>query len=204
MPYGADRSAMGFLSEALLASQVGTWETDFGTDRTVANAVTAELFDVDPMQAAAGLPLEAYTRAIHPADRIGFDTNISRVSKCGGLLVVEYRVRSGLKGERWLLARGYYRHDSSTGNTVGNGIVVDITDCRRGEPNQASTIFLYTNEAEDSLDRIATQAIQIRRDVEEIPDRESKPLRMAVESLLWTVGRALAKRNRANDTSTFG
>lgn len=203
MPYGADRSALGFLPEALLASQVGTWETDFGNDRTVANAVTAELFDVDPVQAAAGLPLKAYTKAIHPADRKDFDTNISRVSEYGGLLVVEYRVQSKFKGERWLLARGHYRRDASTGNTVGNGIVVDITDCRRGEQHQASTIFLMTNEAEEPLDRIATQAIQMRRDVEEISDRQRKPLQMAVEALLWAVGRALAKRSRADEPSTF-
>lgn len=204
MPYGAGRSGLEFLPDALLASQVGTWETDFGTDLTKTNAVTAEIFGLDPLQAAVGLPLEAFTKSIHPADREGFDTNIARVCEHGGLLVVEYRVRSRYKGERWVLARGHYHRDATTGITTGTGIVVDITDCRKGMAHSEGAIFLLKNTAGDPLDEIASQVIQIRRTVDDFHIYDKQPLRVAVDSLLWAVGRAIAQRQQRNDSSTFG
>lgn len=79
MPHRLRRHWPSFLPDALIASQVGIWETDFGNDRTVADSTAAALFGLDPMQAAMGLPLAAYVQSIFPADREDFSTNINRV-----------------------------------------------------------------------------------------------------------------------------
>lgn len=119
MPFDTRRYWMGSLPDALIASQVGIWETDLGNDRTVADAVTAALFNLDSMQAALGLPLAAYVEAILPADREAFFTSLDRVSEQGGVFVGEYRVSSGARGLQWILARGHFERDEQTGEVVG-------------------------------------------------------------------------------------
>ena len=195
MPYGASRYWLEFLPDALTASQVGIWETDFENDRTVADATTAALFGLDPAQAARGLPLAAYVQAIFPPDREEFATNINRVCEHGGLLVAEYRVRSLANGVRWLLARGNYKRDDNTGEVIGRGIVVDISEIKQNSQAEDCALFVLPRKDEHPLDRLATYALQARRVIDETAEHERPALQQAVETLLWAVGRALAKRS---------
>ncbi|ACB79370.1 PAS fold-3 domain protein [Methylorubrum populi BJ001] len=185
---------MGSLPDALIASQVGIWETDLGNDRTVADAVTAALFNLDSMQAALGLPLAAYVEAILPADREAFFTSLDRVSEQGGVFVGEYRVSSGARGLQWILARGHFERDEQTGEVVGRGIVVNTTESKPNWPVEDRTFFaLHKNEP--PLERLATYALQARRVVDDVGEHERSALRLAVDSLLWAVGRAIARQN---------
>lgn len=162
MPYHSRQFWLDFLPDALIASQVGIWETDFENDRTVADATTAALFGVDPVQAALGLPLAAYAEAIFPADQAAFFSNINRVCEQGGLFVVEYRVRSAVNGVRWVLARGHYQRDERTGGVLGRGIVVDITESKRSGQADDRRFLVLQERDETPLDRIATCALQAR------------------------------------------
>ena len=195
MPHQSRRYWLGFLPDALTASQVGIWETDFGSDRTVADATTAALFGLDPMQAAIGLPLAAYAEAIFPADREAFFTNIGRVCEHGGSFVVEYRVCSAASGVRWVLARGHYERDDNTGNVIGRGIVVDITESKLNWQADNHAFFVLQKN-ETPLDRLATCALQARHAVDEVAGHDRTALRVAADALLWAVGRAIAKRSR--------
>jgi hypothetical protein len=194
MPFDTRRYWMGSLPDALIASQVGIWETDLGNDRTVADAVTAALFNLDSMQAALGLPLAAYVEAILPADREAFFTSLDRVSEQGGVFVGEYRVSSGARGLQWVLARGHFERDEQTGEVVGRGIVVNTTESKPNWPVEDRTFFaLHKNEP--PLERLATYALQARRVVDDVGEHERSALRLAVDSLLWAVGRAIARQN---------
>ncbi|AMB48220.1 MULTISPECIES: PAS domain-containing protein [Methylobacteriaceae] len=196
MPYDTKRYWLGFLPDALIASQVGIWETDFANDRTVADSITAALFGLDPVQAAIGLPLAAYTKAILPADQNEFFANIDRVCEHGGLFVVEYRVRSADRGVRWVLARGHYKRNPRTGKVLGRGIVVDITEGKLNGQVEDRALFVSPNKNEAPLDQIATYALKARRAVDDVAGHEKTALRSAIDGLLWAVGRALAKRSR--------
>lgn len=195
MPHRLGRYWPGFLPDALIASQVGIWETDFGNDRTVADASTAALFGLDPVQAAMGLPLAAYVQSIFPADREEFSANINRVCEHGGLFVVEYRVRPPAGGVRWLLERGQYKRDEQSGAVIGRGIVVDITESKLNGQAEDRELFVLPMEEDAPLDRLATYALQARWAVDETAEHEKPSLRPAVDALLWAVGRALAKRS---------
>ncbi|MGW5957709.1 PAS domain-containing protein [Methylorubrum thiocyanatum] len=195
MPYHSRQFWLDFLPDALIASQIGIWETDFENDRTVADATTAALFGVDPVQAALGLPLAAYAEAIFPDDQAGFFSNIDRVCEQGGLFVVEYRVRSAVNGVRWVLARGHYQRDERTGGVLGRGIVVDITESKRSGQADDRRFLVLQERDETPLDRIATCALQARGAINDVAEHEKPALQSAVDGLLWAVGRALAKRN---------
>lgn len=194
MPFDTRRYWMGSLPDALIASQVGIWETDLGNDRTVADAVTAALFNLDSMQAALGLPLAAYVEAILPADREAFFTSLDRVSEHGGVFVGEYRVSSGARGVQWVLARGHFERDEQTGEVVGRGIVVNTTESKLNWPVEDRTFFVL-HKNEPPLERLATYALQARRVVDDVGEHERSALRLAVDSLLWAVGRAIARQN---------
>lgn len=194
MPDRLRRYWLECLPDALAASQIGVWETDFGNDSTIADATTAALFGLDPMQAARGLPLAANAQAILPADREDFSTNINRVCEHGGLLVVEYRVCSAENGVRWVLARGHCKRSDRTGDVVGQGIIVDITEVKQNGQSEDRARFVLPNEDDDPLDRLATCALQARRAVDEAAEHVKPRLRPAVDALLWAVGRALARR----------
>ena len=194
MPFDTHRYWMGSLPDALIASQVGIWETDLSNDRTVADAVTAALFNLDSMQAALGLPLAAYVEAILPADREAFFTSLDRVSEHGGVFVGEYRVCSCARGVQWVLARGHFERDDQTGEVIGRGIVVNTTESKLNWPVEDRTFFVL-HKNEPPLERLATYALQARRAVDDVAEHEKPALRLAVDSLLWAVGRAIAGRS---------
>ena len=53
----------------------GAWDWDIPSDLVRADTFVALLFNVDPEEAAKGLPLSAYIEGIHP--------EVSDVSTCG-------------------------------------------------------------------------------------------------------------------------
>ncbi|MGE7155768.1 PAS domain-containing protein [Methylorubrum rhodesianum] len=195
MPYDTRRYWLGSLPDALIASQVGIWETDLSNDRTVADAVTATLFNLDSMQAAHGLPLAAYVEAILPADREAFFASLDRVSEHGGVFVGEYRVCSAASGVQWVLARGHFERDDQTGEVVGRGIVVNTTESKLNWPAEDRTFFVL-HKKEPPLERLASYVLQARRTLDDVAEHEKPALRLAVDALLWAVGRAIAKRGQ--------
>lgn len=188
---------LAFVPDALSASQVGVWETDFQSDLTFGDATLAALFGVDPLDAANGLPLADYIRKVSLEDREMLFDRLNQVRLSGGMFVVEYRTHPTPDDVRWVLARGRYERDPRTGAMMGRGIVIDITDSKLNGQMSDRAIFVMPDRDEGALDRIASLAIMARREIDELGERESSPLRKAIDTLLWAVGRALAAAQAA-------
>lgn len=188
------RAVLAFVPTALLASQVGTWESVVTTDRTVADATTAFLFGVDADEAARGLPLISYTRNIHPDDRAEFRQKLGMVRDRGGLFVIEYRTCPTPTDVRWVLARGRYERDPLTGLMVGRGIVIDITESKLDGRVEDRAFFVASDDRQPSLEHIAELTLTAREEIDALGEQESSPLRRAVDALLWIIGRTLALR----------
>lgn len=194
MPNPLTRSVLAFVPDALTASQVGTWETDPLRDYTLSDATTASLFGVDPDQAAKGLPLATYVRAVHPEDRAALYDTLGRVREHGGLFVIEYRTYPTPGDLRWVLARGRYGREARTGAVTGRGIVIDITESKLDGQAEDRAFFLMDEDDEAPLDRAAALALQARQAIVEVPGTEGIGLRRLVDTLLLALGHALARR----------
>jgi hypothetical protein len=182
-----------------MASQVGTWEFDVTTDRAVADATTAFLFGVDPDEASRGLPLISYTRNIHPDDQAEFRQKVAFVRDRGGLFLVEYRNYLSPTGVRWVLLRGSYERDPSTGKIMRRGIVIDITDSKSDGEIEDRAFFIEPDKTEPSLKHVANLIVEARCVIDELGEQPGSPLRTAVDVLLWNIGRALAKQHDAGE-----
>lgn len=199
MPNPLTRPVLAFVPDALTASQVGTWETNPITDNTVSDAATAAIFGVDPGQAARGLPLSAYTKAVHLQDRGALHDTLRRLREHGGLFVIEYRTLPTPDDFRWVLARGRYERDERTGIMIGRGIVIDITASKLDGRTEDRAFFLVEEEDETPLDRAAALTIQARQAIDQVAGSEGLGLRRLVDVLLLALGRALARRTSILD-----
>jgi hypothetical protein len=188
------RPVLAFVPTALHASQVGAWQSDLTTDRTVGDATTAFLFGVDPDEAAHGLPLTSYTQNIHPDDQSEFRRKLASVRDRGGLFVIEYRTCPSPTDVRWVLARGRYEREPPTNQMVGRGIVIDITESKLDGRVEDRAFFVRPEGAVPTLEHVASLVLEARGEIDELGEHESSPLRRAVDALLWIIGRTLALR----------
>lgn len=197
MSQPASQPVLSFVPDALSASQVGVWETDFANDLTRGDATLAALFGVDPARAAQGLPLAHYVRNVSTEDRTMLSDKLNHVRSVGGLFVIEYRTRPRPGDVRWVLARGRYELDEATGSMTGRGIVIDITDSKLDGQMEDRALFFAPDEASPSLDRVAMLALEARREIDDLGEQETSPLRRAVDAFLMAVGRAIAQGQSA-------
>ncbi len=201
MSQPAWQPVLSFVPDALTASQVGVWETDFENDSTRVDATCAAIFGVDPVAAARGLPLAAYVRKVLPEDRQMLDDKLTEVRNVGGLFVIEYRTKPVPDDLRWVLARGRYDRNHATGHMRGRGIIIDITESKLDGQVEDRALFVAPAEVSPSLDRLAAIALEARQEVDDLGEKEGSPLRRVVDAFLWAVGQALAKaRGTLNPT----
>ena len=180
-----------FVPEALSASQVGVWETDFDNDRTRVDAALAALFGVDPHEAAVGLPLARYVQAVVPEDRAALDEKLNQVRQFGGMYVIEFRTQPKPTDLRWVLARGRYERDQTTGVMTGRGIIIDITESKMDGQVEDRALFFAPDSDGPSLDHVAALTLEARQEIDALGEKEGSHLRNAVDALLWAVGRAI-------------
>jgi hypothetical protein len=194
MTLTAPRAVPAFVSEALAASNVGTWQSGHDLQHYIADDATAALFGLDATEAAKGLPLANYSRAVHPTDRLLFHDKLDRVMEQGGLFVIEYRTLPRPDHLRWVLARGRYDRDPMTGAMRGRGIVIDITESKFDGQVEDRALFFEPEQASDPLELAADHAIGARRAIDETDEPEGSTLRHAIDTVLWHLGRRLARR----------
>ncbi|WP_211912033.1 PAS domain-containing protein [Tardiphaga alba] len=105
---------------------VGIWDWDISNDRNHLDAGAANFFDVDPEQAARGLPNMNYLRAIHPDDVGRVQAAVATSMRMGGAFECEYRL---IKNDRisWVLARGSCTLDRHGRPVRLPGALIDIT-----------------------------------------------------------------------------
>ena len=166
---------------------IGIWDWDIAGDHVFADPLVAMLFNVDPMLAAAGLPLTSFTDSIHPEDRAITTQIIGRTATTGGSYVAEYRVCSADRITRWILARGRFELDHAGHPSRGRGILIDITRTRISKDAYVAVTSAPSNHP---LERIADHCLAVREAAEELQD---SLVRQLADMLLLEVGRGLAK-----------
>ena len=120
------------LDSTLAAAELATWRWEVEADRVFADPQMARLFHVSAAEAAGG-PVAAYLRALHPDDLAHTRARIAAALESGQPYDVSYRVRGADGGWRAVNARGQLHRDAGNGRRELRGIVLDITRQRQAE-----------------------------------------------------------------------
>lgn len=115
------------------AGVVGAWEWDIKANKVYADARYAELHGVAPEFAAAGLPAQSYTPAIHPDDAERVAAVAQASTRTGGDFSEEYRLIQPDGSVRWIYTRGRAYLDGDGKPQRNAGVVIDITERKQVE-----------------------------------------------------------------------
>ncbi|MFD0463133.1 PAS domain S-box protein [Microvirga aerilata] len=116
-----------------VAGTGGSWDWDIPNRILTADARFAVLHGLDPVDAAKGLPADAFFAAIHPEDRLRIRLAVGGILNGAEIFSKEYRLLSADGSMRWVHARGrclFGRDDKPLRFT---GVVVDITEQKHVE-----------------------------------------------------------------------
>lgn len=127
------RNAHIQLESALEAGLVYTWRWSIPDNRVITNQSFAHLFNVVPEDAAAGLQIEEFLRAIHPDDKPQVTEAITKAIDTRADYTAEFRVRGSDHLERWVVARGRVEYDSQGNPVALPGALADITERKQIE-----------------------------------------------------------------------
>lgn len=117
---------------------VGAWEWDIKANKVYADARYAELHNVAPEFAEAGLPVQSYTPAVHPDDRPRIRELALKIAQEGGDFSEEYRLVQADGSVRWVYTRGRAYLDENGQPTRNTGVIVDITERKSVEADLAA------------------------------------------------------------------
>lgn len=117
---------------------VGAWEWDIKANKVYADARYAELHNVSPEFAEAGLPAQSYTPAVHPDDRERVRDAALKAAQEGGDFSHEYRLVQADGSIRWVYTRGRAYLDEDGQPARNTGVVVDITERKQVEAELAA------------------------------------------------------------------
>lgn len=110
------------------AGGIGAWDWDIQADKVYADAGYATLHSLSPDYAAAGLPVDSFTPAVHPEDRERVRQISLAAMKTGGDFEDEYRLVQSDGSIRWVYTRGSCYLDADGRPLRNTGVVVDITE----------------------------------------------------------------------------
>ncbi|WCS25630.1 PAS domain-containing protein [Methylobacterium sp. NMS14P] len=185
----AGRTCLAAFQQALDTIEIaGSWDWDIPSDLVRADTFVALLFNVDPEEAAIGLPLSAYIEGIHPEDREHVHALIRQCIDEDTPFVAEYRVRSADGVTRWVLDRGHIMRDPAGRPTRGRGIIVDITWSRTGKLTPTASDLA---SSVSPLEEAADHALAAQRVITRLQD---PILKERADALLLAVGRRLAQQ----------
>lgn len=119
---------------------VGTWDWDVVADIVYADKRFADLYGVDPVLAAAGVPFGTYAGGIHAEDRVRVASAVEAAVASGGSFAEEYRTIDSAGGLHWVRAHGRCFADRDGRPERFPGAVVDVTAERRSAARQAALL----------------------------------------------------------------
>jgi PAS domain S-box-containing protein len=168
------RDAKNRLEATLISNEIATWTFDIKTNRVFADVKLARMFSVTPEDAAGG-PITAYLRAIHPEDRARVESLISESLRPDrGQYETDYRLVQSDGSIRWVAARGKVQRDADGNPVRFPGVVIDITDRKRAEE--------MLKDSEHNLRTLAeTLETQVLARTAELEQRNTDVLRQADE-----------------------
>ncbi|MFT3922124.1 MAG: PAS domain S-box protein [Myxococcales bacterium] len=138
------RDAQTRLEATLEAGEVATWTWDIPGDRVYADRNLAHLFDVTPEEASGG-PLEAYMRAVHPADRERVRASVHAAAAQGLYFEEAYRVRNADHQYRSVVARGRVECAPDGTPALLPGVILDVTRQENVEAQLQASEQRYRN-----------------------------------------------------------
>ena len=120
------------LSLALSGSSlVGTWDWNVTENIVTSDDKFATMFNLDPLRAGLGVPIEDFLSSIHPEDVTRVREEIDVVLKHGSSYRSEYRLIAADGSVHWVIASGRPRLGADGVATRFPGVIVDITEQRR-------------------------------------------------------------------------
>ncbi|MBV9511071.1 MAG: PAS domain-containing protein [Caulobacteraceae bacterium] len=117
----------------LLVGAAGVWEWDVPHGLLYADSRFAELYGLDRVQAAKGLPTNVFFEAIHPDDRMRIRIAVAGVMHGADIFAKEFRVSNGDSGLRWVSAQGRADRGPDYRALRFSGVLTDITEQKRIE-----------------------------------------------------------------------
>jgi PAS domain S-box-containing protein len=130
---GLLRTSEERLQLALNAGHIGTWVWDIPRNVIIADPNLAQMFSVDPHEAAKGAAVEQFMQAVHPEDRSRVEAIMAEVMERGGEYEVEHRLVQTDGTVRWIVARGCCEHDQHGRPVRFPGVTVEITDLKQAQ-----------------------------------------------------------------------
>jgi PAS domain S-box-containing protein len=115
-----------------IAGAAGAWEWDIASGALVADVRFANLYGLDPVAVARGLPTSAFFAPVHPDDRLRLKIAVAGALNGAEVFSRDYRVV--LDGVvHWVSARGRTYLDEQDRPIRFSGVLADITDQKRVE-----------------------------------------------------------------------
>jgi len=122
------------------AAKAGTWEWNL---RSNENIWSEELWHLYGLTSHSVKPsYEAWLDTIHPNDLPAVEAIIQEASDKGIEFEAEWRVRQNNTTERWVMSRGRPIRDNNGAVERFIGIVIDITERKKGERERETTLSL--------------------------------------------------------------
>jgi PAS domain S-box-containing protein len=116
-----------------VAGTGGSWDWDIPRGRLTGDARFAALHGLDPVEAAKGLPADAFFEAVHPEDRLRIRLAVGGILNGAEIFSKEYRLLSSDGSVRWVHARGRCLFGSDDKPLRFTGVVIDITEQKHVE-----------------------------------------------------------------------
>ncbi len=116
-----------------VAGTGGSWDWDIPRRLLTGDARFAALHGLDSVEAAKGLPADAFFDAIHPEDRLRIRLAVGGILNGAEIFSKEYRLLGSDGSVRWVHARGRCLFGSDDKPLRFTGVVVDITEQKHVE-----------------------------------------------------------------------
>jgi len=112
---------------------VGAWTADLQRKIYVADVAIANLYGVDPVRAAAGVPAAEFLALVHPDDLPALHAAIERSLLTHKDMALEYRLRHPDGSTRWVLSRWRTYVDDAGQPVRRTGVGIETTSQRNME-----------------------------------------------------------------------
>ncbi|HET6805448.1 MAG TPA: HWE histidine kinase domain-containing protein [Frateuria sp.] len=139
---------------------LGTWMWDVPNDRVVVDHRLARIFAVDPVEAAAGLPIERFFERIHPHDLPEVEVRVHETVSRGLPYRCQYRIQRSGDEYLWVEGSGRCQRGADGRPTYFAGLIVDVHERKLAEQQQRIMINELNHRVKNTLAIVQSLAAQ--------------------------------------------
>ena len=139
---------------------IGTWLWNVPDNQVTGDHRFARAFSLDPVHAAAGLPVEAFLDRIHPQDMPEVELRIDQSMREGAPYRCQYRILQPDDSYLWVEASGRCEHDEQGRPTCFAGLMVDVQERKLAEQQQRTMINELNHRVKNTLAIVQSLAAQ--------------------------------------------